>query len=216
MHFPPRDDDDDILAPADDANPPIDETYMGSTWSEPAVRSDRMCWSLIGTSYVLAYELGIFGTYSDGISSVDGIVERRDVPTTYNKRAERIERMLYVFITQASGRFGIPNMYSDQINRFKVETVREGFASGMCSPDGLQSWTDILLVDAIMLQEPVDKTQQSWVELMVIMQDCNDRLVSSKDQTRKLVQNETYTEQIDHLRPLFHSWLQRFNALERR
>ena len=111
---------------------------------------------------------------------------------------------------------GSTNMYSDQINLFKVETVREGFASGMCSPDGLQSWTDILLVDAIMLQEPVDKTQQSWVELMVIMQDCNDRLVSSKDQTRKLVQNETYTEQIDHLRPLFHSWLQRFNALERR
>ena len=134
MHFPPRDDDDDILAPADDANTPADEQnlYMGSTWSEPAVRSDRMCWSLIGTSYVLAYELGIFGTYSDGVLSVEGIVKRNGGASTYNKRADRIERMLYVFITQASGRFGIPSMYSDQINQFAIESVKEGFVSGMC------------------------------------------------------------------------------------
>lgn len=134
MHFPPRDDDDDILAPADDANAPADEQnlYMGSTWSEPAVRSDRMCWSLIGTSYVLAYELGIFGTYSDGVLSVDGMVKRKGGATPYNKRADRIERMLYVFITQASGRFGIPSMYSDQINQFAIESVKEGFVSGMC------------------------------------------------------------------------------------
>ncbi len=132
MHFPPRDDDDDILAPADDSSTPTDEKalYMGSTWSEPAVRSDRMCWSLIGTSYVLAYELGIFGTYSDGVLSVDGIVKRKGGATAYNKRADRIERMLYVFITQASGRFGIPSMYSDQINQFAIESVKEGFVSG--------------------------------------------------------------------------------------
>ena len=134
MHFPPRDDDDDILAPAGDANTPADEhdpSYMGSAWSEPAVRSDRMTWSLIGTSYVLAYELGIFGTYSDGVHSVDGLVKRKGGATTYNKRADRIERMLYVFITQASGRFGIPSMYSDQINQFAIESVKEGFVSGM-------------------------------------------------------------------------------------
>lgn len=133
MHFPPGDDDDDILAPAGDAITPADDQnlYMGSTWSEPAVRSDRMTWSLIGTSYVLAYELGIFGTYSDGVPSVDGLVKRKGGATTYNKRADRIERMLYVFITQASGRFGIPSMYSDQFNQFATESVKEGFVSGM-------------------------------------------------------------------------------------
>lgn len=138
MHFPPRDDDDDILAPTDDATTPADEkvVYMGSTWSEPAVRSDRMCWSLIGTAYVLAYELGIFGTYSDGIIAVNGIVKRKGGTTAYNKRTERIERMLYVFITQASGRFGIPSLYSDQINRFTIESVKKSFASSMCPPGG--------------------------------------------------------------------------------
>ena len=140
MHFPPRDDDDDILAPADDtATTPPDEKvlYSGSAWSEPVVRSDRMCWSLIGLSYVLAYELGIFGTYPDGVLSPEGIVKRKEGQTAYNIRAERIERMLYVFITQASGRFGIPSMYSDQINQFVIESVKEGFVSSTCPSDGL-------------------------------------------------------------------------------
>ena len=218
MHFPPRDDDDDILAPADDATTPTDEKflYTGYTWSETAVRSDRMCWSLIGTSYVLAYELGIFGTYSDGELSPEGIVKRKDEPTMYNRRAERIERMLYVFITQASGRFGIPSMYSDQINQFVIESVKEGFGSSMSPFDGFHSCADILSVDSIILKEPVDKTQQSWLELMIVMKDCNDRLFSSKDQTTKLVQNDTYILQIHQLQPLLHSWLKRFNALDRK
>lgn len=218
MHFPPRDDDDDILAPAEDANNPADEKtlYMGSAWSEPAVRSDRMCWSLIGTSYVLAYELGIFGAYSDGILSVDGIVKRSGGATAYNKRADRVERMLYVFITQASGRFGIPSMYSDQINHFTIERVKEGFVSGICPVSGLCSCADMLLVDSTLLNDPVDKTQQSWLELMIIMKDCNDRLFSSKDQTTRLVQNESYIVELKQLDPLLRSWLKRFNALDRK
>ena len=219
MHFPPRDDEDDILAAADDtATTPPDEKvlYSGSAWSEPVVRSDRMCWSLIGLSYVLAYELGIFGTYPDGVLSPEGIVRRKDGQTTYNRRAERIERMLYVFITQASGRFGIPSMYSDQINQFVIESVKEGFVSSTCPSDGLYNCADMLLVDSIMIKEPVDKTQQSWIELMIIMKDCNDRLFSSKDQTTNLVENDTYISQIHQIQPLLHSWLKRFSALDRK
>ena len=218
MHFPPRDDDDDILVPADDANSPVDEKLLsvGSPWSEPAVRSDRMCWSLIGTSYVLAYELGIFGTYSDGALSVNGRVRRKGGLTTYNKRADRIERMLYVFITQASGRFGIPSMYSDEINKFAIESVKEGFDSCMCTPGRLHSCADVALVDSVMLQDPVDKTQQSWLELMIIMKEINDRFFTSKDQTTKLVQNEAYITQIRQVQPLLQSWLKRFNALDRK
>ena len=70
-------------------------------------------------------------------------------------------------------------------------------------------------VDPTLLKDSVDKTQQSWLELMVIMQDCNDRLFSSKNQTTKLVQNEAYILQIHQLQPLLYSWLKRFNALDR-
>ena len=219
MHFPPRDDDDDILAPADDATttPPDEKVlYSGSTWTEPVVRSDRMCWSLIGMSYVLAYELGIFGTYPDGVLSPEGIVKRKDGQTAYNRRAERIERMLYVFITQASGRFGIRSMYSDQINQYAIESVKEGFVSSRCHSDGLHGCADMLLVDSIIIKEPVDKTQQSWLELMIVMKDCNDRLFSSKDQTTRLVENDSYISQIHQIQPLLHSWLRRFTALDRK
>ena len=68
MHFPPGDDGDDILTSVDEHHVPLrreetaregavlDETTLAG-WSEPAFRSDRMCWSLIGMSYTLAYEL---------------------------------------------------------------------------------------------------------------------------------------------------------------
>ncbi|KAL9101714.1 MAG: hypothetical protein Q9163_003057 [Psora crenata] len=113
MHFPPNDDDEDILAPDEeglkglssaenDLPPPGSEsTFAG--WTEPAVRSDRMSWSLIGFAHALAYELGIFGTYSDGIVSVDGRPKRRGGSLTHDQRIDRLERLLYIYMTQACG-----------------------------------------------------------------------------------------------------------------
>ena len=139
MHFPPRDDDDDILVPAEDnqsnyisaedPNLPGDTTI--ANWSEPALRSDRMCWSLIGTSYVLAYELGIFGTYTDGVLSNNGRVKRYSGSPEFMKRADRIERLLYVFIIGAAGRFGLPSMYSDGFNRFSLANLQDKSLAGM-------------------------------------------------------------------------------------
>lgn len=135
MHFPPRDDDDDILVSAEDEATPVlsggEPRFVG--WSEPAQRSDRMCWSLIGFSYILAYELGIFGTYSEGVRSVNVRVKREDRSSgshTLIQRADRIERLLYIYVTQASGRFGLPSLYQDRVNNSDVDSVTEGLSSG--------------------------------------------------------------------------------------
>ena len=140
MHFPPRDDDGEILIPADDewmegdfdfgqiANTPGDPTLSG--WSEPVTRSDQMCRSLIGMAYVLAYELGIFGNYANGITSVEQRTHIHTRPATQCLREERIERALYIFTTQASGRFGLPTIYSDQVNRFSLRDFIKGSHSG--------------------------------------------------------------------------------------
>ena len=138
MHFPPTDDDDEILVPATKGNsksPPTDDMNFGgeskiANWSEPALRSDRICWSLIGTSWVLAFELGVFGNYSDGASSTEGQSEREGRSPEYITRARRIERLLYVFIIQASGRFGLPSMYSDHVNRFTLADLQNGSLRG--------------------------------------------------------------------------------------
>lgn len=109
MHFPSSDDADEIFASPDgdaiDEGPSIGEsTFAG--WTEPALRSDRMCWSLIGTAYTLAYELGIFGNYADGTRSVDSGIKRRSGSLDHRQRADRIERLLYIYVTQTSGRLG--------------------------------------------------------------------------------------------------------------
>ncbi len=112
MHFPPGDDGDEILAPTDaDAESLLmtdDEAQKGltagqatlKTWTEPALRSDRMCWSLIGAAHTLAYELGLFGSFAD--STVAAC-----------PRARRLERLLYVYISQTSGRLGLASMFRD-------------------------------------------------------------------------------------------------------
>ena len=140
MHFPPNDDDEDVLAPDeeglrglssaenDTVLPGNESTFAG--WTEPAVRSDRMSWSLIGFAHALAYELGIFGTYADGVVSIDGRVKRQGGPLLHHKRADRLERLLYIYMTQACGRFGFPSMYPDHITAYNLASMREGFTSG--------------------------------------------------------------------------------------
>ena len=132
MHFPPRDDDGEILLPAEDEwidaelDTSNDRDIMLSGWSEPVTRSDQMCRSLIGMAYVLAYELGIFGDYANGIMPVEKRIQTYDSTANQRLREERVERALYVFTTQASGRFGLPSIYADQVNRFSLDDFLHG------------------------------------------------------------------------------------------
>ena len=225
MHFPPRDGDDEILDPVKEENGDLsgDKPVNGgeptiATWSEPALRSDRMCWSLIGQSYVLAFELGIFGTYYEEVPSFDGRVNREAVTPEYRRRADRIERVLYTFIVQASGRFGLPSMYAD-LNRFSLDKIHNGSPSGINSHTYFESSHGIdndpyFLVQSSLPYESVDKTQLLWVELMTIMKLCNDELFTTKDQTGSLVDNGNYVHALQKLTPRLHSWYQRFEQLE--
>ena len=137
MHFPPRDDDGEILIFAEDewTDADLDTTngrnVMLSGWSEPVARSDQMCRSLIGMAYVLAYELGIFGDYANGIVPVEERAQTHNNSTNQRLREERVERALYIFTTQASGRFGLPSIYSDQVNRFSLNDFIRGSHSSI-------------------------------------------------------------------------------------
>ena len=220
MHFPPTDDDDEILAPGDDeltngasANDWNGDSTFGG-WSEPAVRSDRMCWSLIGMSYVLAYELGIFGSYANGILPVEQRIQRTSGSPTQHLREHRVERALYIFTTQASGRFGLPSMYSDHVNRFNLTKLQQGSPSGKLQVAVTNAMLIVWPVDSTLLPESVDKSQQCWVDLMSIMKATNEALFSSIDQTAALVQSGEYMGRLDRLQPLLRAWHQRFENLE--
>lgn len=126
MHFPPGDDVDEIFA-SSDGDMAMDETQgrnsVGNStfagWIEPALRSDRMCWSLVGTAYTLAYELGIFGNYADGTRPLDGGIKSMSGHFDNRQRANRIERLLYIYITQTSGRLGFPSAFH---HKFSTDT----------------------------------------------------------------------------------------------
>lgn len=115
MHFPPADDSGETLFPPEtESNPGGDADFNDletdkesalTAWTEPSLRSGRMCWSLIGTAMYLAHEVGIFGGYGDGRQDPGSVAERR--------RADRIERLLFIYITQTSGRLGIPSLFRD-------------------------------------------------------------------------------------------------------
>lgn len=113
MHFPPGDDGDEIVVPllseSEDTEPYMSvtssRTYAG--WTEPALRSDKMCWSLVSFAYTLSYELGIFDFFVN-----DG--QWRPLPPLSNgfdsNRANRIGRLLHIYVNQTCGRLGITNI----------------------------------------------------------------------------------------------------------
>ena len=125
MHFPPSDDDNEILAPVEEdlRTTPDDVREMSfaggntiSGWTEPALRSDRMCWSLISTAYALAYELGLFGNFFDGTRTTADETQRRDDSPSESQRTERVRRLLFIYVTQTSGRLGFPSMFPEHMD----------------------------------------------------------------------------------------------------
>ncbi|KAL8710016.1 MAG: hypothetical protein Q9220_005287 [cf. Caloplaca sp. 1 TL-2023] len=206
MHFPPGDDGDDILTTAEedyglsslDENnkemPSFGEaTVMG--WSEPALRSDRMCWSLIGMSQTLAYELGVFGNFQNGIR-VPRPRERQGVQnlSSYEKRVDRIERLLYVYINSACGRFGFPPMYAGQDEDLDLRNVEARMLAGLSAKD------------------PVDVIQECWADITWIMKACNAILFPSRDHTQALIKTGSYMALLEQLQPITISFGQRLDA----
>ena len=121
MHFPPGDDGDDILAPTEVDMDTLTRTDTDSlkansatftNWTEPALRSDRMCWSLIGAAHTLAYELGLFGSFADA-------------PLLDRDRSQRLQRILYVYLSQTSGRLGLSSMFPSIAAEDDLESLKQ-------------------------------------------------------------------------------------------
>lgn len=106
LHFPPGDDEnklvggttslmeEDIATPAPSANIPY------ATWLEPAWRSDRMSWMLLGLAVHLGHELAVFDR-SHEICKMDHS-EQSDC-----MRRRRVRRLIITYVSQISGRIGI-------------------------------------------------------------------------------------------------------------
>lgn len=131
MHFPPSDDGDGLLVrSAAYTDPARQQRSSQHAWAEPAIRSDRMCWSLVGMAHTLAFELGVFDSLvEDGHWRVGPQEKTFYAP----ERADRIGRMLFVYVTQACGRLGFPNMMPHEGSEQNLDFLRMDIPAGTYS-----------------------------------------------------------------------------------
>ncbi|KAK6380561.1 hypothetical protein LTR65_001353 [Meristemomyces frigidus] len=202
MHFPPDEDDDELMLPDQPVATPgfADETdapkgiggQRMDAWLEPCWRSDRMCWMLLGMAMSLAFEIGVFDAsdWQRHARSMDGQPLSAAELQTYDSRRGTVRDLLLVYVTQTSGRLGLTSMlpgnYSkpEDSNLFK----RKQHSS---------------------IQETV---LHFWLRMAAIMREGNQKIFANKAFTRDLIKNGNYMAALERLREPLMAWRHDFDA----
>ncbi|KAE8154945.1 hypothetical protein BDV25DRAFT_170308 [Aspergillus avenaceus] len=153
-------------------------------WLEPAWRSDRMSWMLLSTAQALAFELGVFDQKLESKAASD--------PPEYTRK-RRLRRLILVYITQSSGRIGIPSMLP------------------------LPQWTnDIQPTNVANVQgdATIDRMHDCWIGISKIMYQSNQLLFASNEQTSELIRSGRYRDQINRFQPFLQEWRQNIDTLD--
>ena len=203
LHFPPGDDENRLLD-ADysllkDADVAKDEKPTSnraratgrvaySSWLEPAWRSDRMSWMLLGLAQALSFELGIFDK-----EQAAGTI-RSDF-TEEALRKTRVRRLVLVYVSQNSGRLGIPSMLP--LSHWGVDPFLDSTAQ-------FQQYETM---------DPIDIMQNCWLHIASIMYRANVEIFPSRDFTRDLTSSGQYISAIARFTPLLRGWKARFDQV---
>lgn len=204
LHFPPGDDENALLdldAHRSDKDPDLDGEHItnkASTnagegrlafhkWLEPAWRSDRMSWMLLSTAQALAFELGVFDQKSESKAAHE--------PPAEQTRKRRLRRLILVYVTQSSGRLGIPTMlplpqYANDLQPTSLADLKRGDAN-------------------------IDRMHDCWIGISKVMYQSNQLLFASIEQTSELIRSGRYQDQIDQFQPLLREWRQNIDTVNR-
>lgn len=185
LHFPPEIDgwDSDLLLTAlDDSSAPALNGRPPNRWLEdviePARRSDRMSWMLLGCALSLAHELNIF---DDG-QETETMTRNNDTEATLNldERA-RTRRLLYVFMTQLSLRLGTMSMLPHNLPQIVGNRNTQRHAA----------WQTFML---------------AWIELTKLLKSVSDLAFPSKSFTQELFRSGRYVSLLEHFQLLLKQW----------
>jgi hypothetical protein len=199
LHFPPENDgwDSDMTIGIQDGmmkSPNEPESSSSNQWLqdviEPARRSDRMSWMLLGSAFSLAHELGVFETEERSQPSPDSTVPAL---AEHNKlRKQRVQQLLYIYINQLSSRIGCMSLMPQNLNR-----VINGHNSSPLSSspgDVRTEWTTFM---------------ESWMDLTKLAKSVNDMLFPSASFAKQQLHSGRYIALLDHFRPLLTQWRNR-------
>jgi hypothetical protein len=194
LHFPPENDgwDSDLVTSTSSIGErAIADTVSSSSnrWLEdvvePARRSDRMSWMLLGSALTLAHELGIFDT--EDRNNGDTPDTESGILTEYNQlRRQRIQRLLYVYISQLASRIGCMSLMPQSLNHTIAGRLRTPTSDS--SGDG---WSTFM---------------ESWMDLTKLAKSVNDMFIPSASFAKQQLHSGRYIGLLDHFRPLLKQW----------
>jgi Fungal Zn(2)-Cys(6) binuclear cluster domain len=109
------------------------ETSAADQWLndviEPARRSDRMSWMLLGSAVTLAHELGIF----DGDTDSAGVSDRRI----------RVRKLLYVYVNHLASRLGYISLIPQSMNQVVSRQVHSTDVAARQWQVHMTSWIEL-------------------------------------------------------------------------
>ncbi|CAZ80317.1 unnamed protein product [Tuber melanosporum] len=174
---------------------------------EPAYRSDRMSWMLLGNALALAYELGVFDEIDEPASTTPAHLPSREPPppdTGYRLRFQRIQKLLLLYVLQLASRLG----WTSMIPRHITQSVQHKLNSAGASPASVTitgRWDSE--------DELQDVIFHSWVDLTMVMKHSAETLFPSRRHTKEIMRTGRYVELLEYFQPKLKDWKRDFDAL---
>lgn len=155
---------------------------------EPAKRSDRMSWMLMGSALSLAQELGLFEDNSN--IEKDRISYPKSSEEHLHLRRIRARKLLFVFIEQLSWRLGCTSMIPQSLNHALMEKIPVDSTTG-----AVEQWQSFM---------------SAWVELTKLARSVSDTVYPSASFTRNLLRTGRYIGLLEHFQPLLVTWRRKY------
>ncbi|KAF2744563.1 hypothetical protein M011DRAFT_460847 [Sporormia fimetaria CBS 119925] len=155
---------------------------------EPAKRSDRMSWMLMGCALSLAQELGLFEDNSN--IDKDKISYPNFTTEWLVLRRIRARKLLFVFIEQLSWRLGCTSMIPQSLNHALMEKIPTDSRTG-----AVEQWQAFM---------------SAWVELTKLARSVSDTVYPSASFTRNLLRTGRYIGLLEHFQPLLTTWRRKY------
>jgi hypothetical protein len=235
LHFPPGDDDDELVLPDD----PVPPTYAANarndlvkatggqridSWLEPCWRSDRMCWMLLGNATALAFEIGVFDDTSEAEFEEANQHLSHATVKAYYRRKNHLQDLLKIYLTQTSGRLGLTSMLPklerdytwtpderspNELYKQRIANIKPPPPNLGMRPDGQR-----LPYESVKTQHRhavQDLVLDFWQRIAYTMDLGNQKLFPNRRQTRDLLKSGNYGQVLENFRPALEGWKRSFD-----
>ncbi|KAF2490017.1 hypothetical protein BU16DRAFT_586140 [Lophium mytilinum] len=234
LHYPPGDDDDELLVPETGESSSVSmDLFKGGpggqridSWLEPCWRSDRMCWMLLGNAVALAVEIGVFDEKSEAEFQEDNANLPHSIVKAYYRRRNHLKDLLNIYLSQTSGRLGLTSMVGLTSMLPKVQRdlqpsekrPTDVFAERMADIKRQTSFMSLGAPGAPRQQGPFetiptqtrhaiqDLVLNFWDEIAKIMELGNLELFASRKSTRNVIATGEYQQKLQSFQDPLKNW----------